>query len=168
MSAIAIALNSALLVPLLPPILVALGVLGAAALLSHRREDDPKSSFETLFKNPLDLETVLSFGALLSVIIVAAKILGNLFGEAGLLALAGFSGFVDVDPITLSSARLAGGSITLIAATQAILLAAAANMMTKMSITMLVGGLRFGWSLALAGVLAIASGAIVLLVMGNQ
>jgi len=167
MSAIALAINPALLAPLLPPILGALGVLGAAALLLHRRTEDPKAPFETLFTNPLDLALVLRFGVLLSLIIMAAKILGTLFGEAGLLALAGFSGFLDVDPITLSSARLAGASITVIAAAQAILLAAAANMTTKIGVTVLVGGLRFGWSMALAGILAVAAGAIILFVMGH-
>ena len=142
-------------------------MLGAAALLLHRRTDDPKAPFGDFFKNPLDLALVLRFGMLLSVIIVAAKILGTMFGEAGRLALAGFSGFLDVDPITLSSARLAGASITVIAAAQAILLAAAANMMTKIGVTVLVGGLRFGWSMALAGILAVAAGAIILLVVGN-
>ena len=83
-----------------------------------------------------------------------------------MLTLAGISGFVDVDPITLSAASLAGVSIAVDAAAQAILLAAVANMMTKMAVTVLAGGFGFGWKLVLAGMLAIASGALVLAFVG--
>jgi uncharacterized membrane protein (DUF4010 family) len=120
-----------------------------------------------LFENPLDLRFVLQFGALLAAIIVATKLLRNMFGNAGILALAGISGFVDVDPITLSAATLAGMSIMMITAAEAILLAGAANMVTKMAVTIVVGGYRFGWKLALAGGLAIVSGALALAAMGT-
>jgi hypothetical protein len=39
-------------------------------------------------------------------------------------------------------------------------------MVTKMAATIVVGGYRFGWKLALAGAFAIASGASALLAMG--
>ena len=51
-------------------------------------------------------------------------------------------------------------------AAEAILLAGAANLVTKMAIAIVVGKFRFGWKLALAGVLAVASGALALLAMG--
>jgi len=77
------------------------------------------------------------------------------------------SGFVDVDPITLSAARLAGTSISMPTAAEAILLAGAANMVTKMTAAIVVGGYRFGWKLALLGVLAVASGALMFGAMGT-
>jgi uncharacterized membrane protein (DUF4010 family) len=166
MTAIAVALNPALFAPLVPPIGAALVVLGLAAVGFHLRKGQRKASAKEMFKNPLDLRFVLQFGALLAVIIVATKLLRNMFGDAGLFAVAGISGFVDVDPITLSAARLAGGAIMVGTAAKAILLAAAANLVTKMAAAIVVGGRRFGWKLALAGAAAIASGALALAAMG--
>jgi uncharacterized membrane protein (DUF4010 family) len=77
-----------------------------------------------------------------------------------------FYGFVDVDPITLSAARLAGGSIMVGTAAEAILLAAAQNMVTKIAARMVVGGYRFGRKLALNGVLAVPSGTLAWVEMG--
>jgi hypothetical protein len=53
-------------------------------------------------------------------------------------------------------------------AAEAILLAGAANMVTKIAATMVLGGIRFGWKLGLAGALAIASGALTLAAMGMR
>ena len=166
MTAIAVVVNPILLNRLAAPIGAALAVLAFAMFVFWRQSvtDDRRS--DAPFANPLDLPFVLRFGALLAAIVIAVKLLSNAFGQAGVLALAGVSGFVDVDPITLSTARLAGASMTAEAAGQAILLAAAANMVTKMAVTVLVGGYRFGWKLTLAGVLAVASGAAVLAAMG--
>ena len=97
-------------------------------------------------------------GALIAVIAVAAKAASEALGQAGLLAVAGLSGFADVDPVTVSSARLAGTSITLDQAAQAILLAAGANLVTKMS-AIWIGGWRFAAPVTAAGSLAILAGA---------
>jgi uncharacterized membrane protein (DUF4010 family) len=155
-----------LFVPLGPPIGVALLVLVFAALYFQHHTGQKQAPSDHLFENPLDLRFVLQFGTLLALIIVATKLLRGMFGDAGLFALAGISGFVDVDPITLSTASSAGVSIMVTTAAEAILLAAAANLVTKITVAIVVGGRRFGWKLALAGVLAIASGALALVAMG--
>ena len=167
MSAIAVALNAALFVPLGPPIGAALLVLGLAAAYFYHHAKAKKAVTRGLFANPLDLRFVLGFGALLAAVIVATKLLRGAFGDAGVLALAGISGFFDVDPITLSAASLAGTSMMIATAAEAILLAGTANMVTKMAAAIVLGGLRFGWKLALAGVVAIASGALALTAMGT-
>ncbi|MEA2825270.1 MAG: hypothetical protein QOF03_1752 [Alphaproteobacteria bacterium] len=166
MTAIAVALYPPLFMLLGPPIGTALLVLGLGAVYFHRHAGRQKTPARRLFENPLDLRFVLQFGAALAAIIVATKLLRGAFGDAGVLALAGISGFVDVDPITLSTARLAGVSIMAMTAAEAILLAGAANMVTKMAATIVLGGFRFGWKLALIGVLALASGALALAAMG--
>jgi uncharacterized membrane protein (DUF4010 family) len=168
MTAIAVALNPPLFMLLGPPIGTALLVLGLGAVYFHRHAGLQKRPTGRLFENPLDLRFVLQFGAALAAIIVATKLLRGAFGDAGVLALAGISGFVDVDPITLSTARLAGASMMIATAAEAILLAGAANMVTKIAATMVLGGIRFGWKLGLAGALAIASGALTLAAMGMR
>jgi len=166
MTAIAVAVNPMLLTALGPPIGVALAVLALAAFLFRQFSKDEKAHAQTVFANPLDILFVLRFGALLSAIVVASRILSSTFGEGGVLVLAGISGFVDVDPSTLAAARAAGASMSIGAAAQAIVLAAAANMVTKMAVTVLVGGIRFGAKLTLAGVVALASGAAAMAATG--
>jgi uncharacterized membrane protein (DUF4010 family) len=166
MTTIACVLNFALFQPLIYPILVALGILAVAVAVFFRRTDGEKARVKPDFKNPLDLTFVLRFGGLLAVVLVGANILNRSFGSAGLLGLAGVSGFADVDPITISAATLAGVTVTPQRAAESILLAATANMVTKIVIPIGVGGVRFGFKPALAGVLAVVAGGATLVLMG--
>lgn len=158
MSTLAVGINRALLTALLPSVVAATAVLGLAALYFYSRSEPDHDRAKTTFSNPLDLKFVLSLGALIAVIAVAAKAASEALGQAGLLAVAGLSGFADVDPVTVSSARLAGTSITLDHAAEAILLAAGANLVTKMS-AIWIGGWRFAAPVTAAGSLAILVGA---------
>ena len=164
MSALAIGINSVLLEPLLVPVLAAIAVLGIAALYFYLRSPPNHTGAKEAFGNPLDLKFVLSLGALIAVIAVAAKVASDSLGQAGLLAVAGLSGFADVDPVTVSSARLAGASITPDQAAQAILLAAGANLVTKMS-AIWIGGWRFAAPVTAAGILAVLAGAAALFLL---
>jgi uncharacterized membrane protein (DUF4010 family) len=167
MTFIAIVVNAMLLVPLAVPIAAALAVLALSALLFYRRAGNGAARADkTLFQNPLDLKFVFGFGVLLAAVIAATKLLSTAFGQAGVLTLAGLSGFFDVDPVTLSSAQLAGRSIPLDIGARAILLAGTANMVTKMAVSIVIGGFGFGWKLALAGTAAIASAALALFFAG--
>jgi len=159
MAALGIGINRVLLEPLIVPVAMAGAVLGLAALYFYWRSAPNHTSTEQAFRNPLDLEFVLSLGVLIAVIAVAAKAASESLGQAGLLAVAGLSGFADVDPVTVSSARLAGTSITSDQAAQAILLAAGANLVTKMS-AIWIGGWRFAAPVTAAGILAILAGAV--------
>jgi uncharacterized membrane protein (DUF4010 family) len=165
MTAIAIGVNALLLRPLAGPILTAALVLGIAALYFQIRSGQEKDGAPSSFRNPLDLKFVLGLGALISAVVVVAKIASDSYGQSGLLTLAAVSGLVDVDPVTLSAARLAGVSVTPENAAQAILLAAAANLVTKMTAAFM-GGWRFALPLVAAGVLAIVAGAAAMFLLG--
>jgi uncharacterized membrane protein (DUF4010 family) len=158
MSALAIGINPAMFQPLLVPVGAAVVVLGLAAIYFYFTSAPGHASAESSFSNPLDLKFVLSLGALIAVIAVAAKAASEGLGQAGLLAVAGLSGFADVDPVTVSSARLAGASITPDQAAQAILLAAGANLVTKMS-AIWIGGWTFAAPLTAVGILAMFAAA---------
>jgi uncharacterized membrane protein (DUF4010 family) len=167
MTLIACVINPTLITALAAPITAAVSVLAIAAVLfRYASAKEHPGADGSMFENPLDISFVLGFGALLAAVSIAAKLMSTFFGEAGVLGLAGISGFVDVDPITLSTARLAGTSLTIGAAAEAILLAAAANMLTKTFVAVSVGGFRFGWKLVLAGLLALVSGAAVFIGLG--
>jgi uncharacterized membrane protein (DUF4010 family) len=167
MTLIACVISPILIMPLAAPMGAAIAVLAVAAFLFRSASPgDHGSADGAMFENPLDISFVLGFGALLAGITIAAKLMSAVFGEAGVLGLAGISGFVDVDPITLSVAKSAGETLTIRSAAQAILLAAAANMVTKTVVAVGVGGVRFGWKLVLAGVLALLSGAAAFVWLG--
>jgi uncharacterized membrane protein (DUF4010 family) len=159
MSTIAVVINIAMLRPLAPPIFSAAIVFALAMPYFQRQSDRQAGAMSSLFENPLDLGFVLKFGAFLSVITVAANLANRSLGESGVLGLAGISGFADVDPITLSVSRLAGGTMPIADAGNAILLAAIANMVTKMSATVVLGGWHFGLPLVATGMAAIGVGA---------
>ena len=82
-------------------------------------------------------------------------------GRGGVVLLAGVSGLLDVDPITLSMARLSGSSVAQSVAVAAILIAAAANASAKFVLASAFGGARLGLSLGACGLLAGGAGALV-------
>jgi uncharacterized membrane protein (DUF4010 family) len=110
---------------------------------------------------------VIGFGAVLACVLLVSKILTDMFGRAGLLTFAAISGTMDVDPITLSSAQLAGTSLSVEEASLAILIAACANMATKIGTAVGIGGTRFGAPLAAAGIAGLFAGVFVWFVLGG-
>jgi len=164
-TAIAIAVNSQLAQPIAVPVLAAVLALGVTAVFFWLRSAKEHDGGAPVFQNPLDLKFVLSLGALISVVVVAAKVASDSFGEAGVLTIAAITGIADVDPVTLSTARLVGVSLTPQIGAATILLAVASNMVTKITATW-IAGWRFGMPLTVAGVLGITAGAFGLFLFG--
>ena len=86
--------------------------------------------------------------------------------SVGLFALGGASGLLDVDPITLSMARLAGNGVTLRVAVTTILIAAAANALAKSTLAIAFGGKRLGFILGALALGAFSAGVLVHLGIG--
>jgi len=117
---------------------------------------------EPPLKNPFELGMALQFGALLAAIMLLAKAVEVWWGDAGLYALAAASGLADVDPITLSLARMVGeGTLNLRIAALAIFIATAANTLVKgLLATSIAGGTIGRWVLGTFAV-AISTGAVI-------
>jgi uncharacterized membrane protein (DUF4010 family) len=134
-----------LLGTILWPTLAAGAVLlaGAGVLL---REGESSSAQQSLLKirNPFDLGTVLQLAGLIAAIMLVAKALSDRAGAAGLYLLAAVSGIADVDALTLSMARFAGGQVALLDAGNAILVAAGVNTASKAAMAAAVGGRSLG------------------------
>lgn len=128
---------------------------GGLAGAPIRDVDDPP------LKNPFELGMALQFGALLAAIMLLAKAVEAWWGDAGLYALAAASGLADVDPITLSLARMVGeGTLGPKIAALAIFIATAANTLVKGLLAMSIAGGMIGrWVLG-TFVLAITLGAV--------
>lgn len=95
-------------------------------------------------KNPLELKTAFGFGLFLVLVMLFGKILQNLFGDSGVLALAAASGLADVDAITLSLARMSQDTLLLNVAVTGIVIAAAMNSVVKGGIATFIGGRNAG------------------------
>jgi uncharacterized membrane protein (DUF4010 family) len=137
---------SAVLSPgILPQILPMLGtgfVFGAAVTFywwrrMQRGGDLPIPEI----KNPTEIETALSFGALYAVVLLAAAWLSDIAGSRGLYLLALASGLTDVDAISLSTLRLFGqGKLLADQAVLAIAIAYLSNLAFKFGLLAFFGG----------------------------
>lgn len=166
MMAVASIIAPALFVPLVLPIVAAVVVLFAVGTLLNQRAAAEQEAPQFALANPFELGEVLRFGLLLAAIMLAAKLLLRGFGESGLLPLAAITGLADVDPITLSVARMMGTALTPQGAALAVLVAGGSNIVAKAGVALGVGGWRHGVPIALAGTLAIAAGAMVRFALG--
>jgi uncharacterized membrane protein (DUF4010 family) len=164
---LACVINPVFIVPLGVPMAAAILVLALAAAYFMFMDGGKAKGIELALKNPFDLSTVLGFGALLAGVLFASKILTDVFGRAGLLPIAAITGSMDVDAITLSAAQLAATTVPAAEAALAILVAAMANMATKASTAIGIGGARFGIPLALAGIASLVTGVALWFALGG-
>jgi uncharacterized membrane protein (DUF4010 family) len=92
-------------------------------------------------KNPTEIKTALSFGALYAVVLLAAAWLSDVAGSRGLYLLALASGLTDVDAISLSSLRLfSQGKLVAEQAVLAITIAYLSNLAFKFGLLSFFGG----------------------------
>lgn len=127
-------------------------------IVMWRTGQNSKVSGETLgIDNPFRLTQAIKFAVLLSVISLAEKFLSDQFGTSGLLVLAGIAGLADVDAITISVARDAGGGAELTPLIAAVLIAAGSNTIVKGAIVARAGGVFARWGVGALVVMTIAA-----------
>ncbi len=111
--------------------------------------------------NPFEFWVALRFGLLLAIIMLLARAVPAWFGAEGLYALAAISGLADVDAISVSMARLAGGEIAPELAAAAVGIAALTNTLAKVLYTFIAGhraaALRVAAVLLLSAVAGVAA-----------
>jgi uncharacterized membrane protein (DUF4010 family) len=118
-------------------------LLGGGALL-WRGQDGEAGPSDLKLKNPFELSTVLKLAGLIALVMLAGKVVVGYAGTAGVYLLAAASGIADVDAITLSMARLAGGDVSFQEASIAVLLAAVVNTASKVAMATALGGMKLG------------------------
>lgn len=132
--------NPALFRPLLIPALVMVIGTCIPALVLLRRGLRQAGDAESPLKNPLELGSALTFGVVLSAVMLLGRVLTEWFGDAGVLALAAASGVADVDAITLSLARMGRADLSAPIAVTGMVIAAAVNSLVKAGMSATVGG----------------------------
>ncbi|WP_027135125.1 MgtC/SapB family protein [Geminicoccus roseus] len=159
--AVAFALNPALLPLLAWPLGVAILVLlaGAALWLMRRPKAGGQGPLLQL-QNPLELAVTFKLVAIIALVMLLSKIVGDRFGEAGIYVLAAVSGLADVDALTLTMARQGGGTTPLPTAATAILIVVAVNSLVKGAMAAGFGTPRLGLAVTGTSLAAIAAGGL--------
>ena len=157
---IASALSFSMLVPLASALVPAMIGFLAAGLLSVWRSKTATEAPEIDLKNPFELNTVISFAVLLGLISLISKMAIDYVGPSALFVVAAISGLVDVDAITLSTARLVGSTINVATAADVILIAVAVNVVTKVVLAFTAGRREYAMALGEASAVAVMLGAI--------
>lgn len=141
-----------------PLLAVALAYLAFGAFFVWRGDETGETDGQPLAgENPLDLPSVLKFGALLAAVMALSKIATKFAGSSGAYALALVSGVADVDAISLTMARLGASEIGADAAAYAILLAIVSNTVAKSAMSWLIGGAPMGLRFSLASLTALGA-----------
>jgi uncharacterized membrane protein (DUF4010 family) len=109
-------------------------------------------------RNPTEIKTALTFGALYAAVLFLSAWLQHVAGDKGLYAVALASGVADLDAITLSSLRLHGQErLDAVQTVTSISLAFLTNMAFKSGLVLTIGGGALSRK-ALPGMAAIAIG----------
>lgn len=158
--AIAVALNGALFVPLIPALSTAAAVLGIGAAILWFRNAQQETP-ELQIRNPLEVGTAIKLAVLLAAVMLAAELVRQMFGGVGILVVAALSGIADVDAVTISIARMAGGDVDLNTAARAIMIAIAINTVSKAIMASWVGSKKVGLLVGGISAVALAGGLVV-------
>jgi len=131
-------------------------MLAAALFLLMRRSGEHHP--EISLTNPLELGMALKMAVAIAAIMLCAKLAQDWLGSAGVLALAGVSGLLDVDAVTVSMSRMAGAQMPLEVAKQAVAVVVGVNTLTKSVMAGVIGGSRIGLLVGSMSVLSLAAG----------
>ena len=149
--------SRSLFTKLLPAIgLTFLAAIGITLYIFFRRQNRTDENAEIPLSKPLDLRGALVFGLIYSLIILLVSYANENLGSSGTIISSAVAGFSDIDAITISMSKLAGGSLDLGIAAIAVLVASISNTLVKMGIGIYAG------SVALRKNLLIGYGAIFL------
>ena len=120
------------LLPLLAWPLCLMALTGASiSVWLLRRAHGQVHGSEIAFKNPLELRVAIYYGLLLALIMLLSQGLRDWLGHTGIYLVGVLSGITDVDPVTLSLARMSRADLVLEVATRGIVLASLANSVSK-------------------------------------
>ncbi|QEL64894.1 hypothetical protein OTERR_14180 [Oryzomicrobium terrae] len=134
------------------------GLVVAVLMWRHMGRQDDLPELE--LRNPTEIRTALTFGAIYAVVLFLSAWLADIAGSRGLYLVALASGLTDVDAITLSSLRLYSlDRVTAHQAVTAVGLAVLANLGFKLAVVTVVAGRQLAQRVAL-GFSAVAIGGL--------
>jgi uncharacterized membrane protein (DUF4010 family) len=121
---------------------------------------EPKAQF----RNPFNFWSVLGMAATMGVLILAGRLINTRYGAAGAEAGAAGMGFVDVDAMTVSMARLMPEGLSPREGAYALLAGVATNVLTKVAISAMFGRRRLAVRLSVLTAACLLAGWLTLMV----
>lgn len=113
-------------------------------------------------QNPLEIKTALTFGTILTAVMLLSVALRQSYGDAGLLTLAAVSGIADADAIMLSMIGMSDETLTPRLFVMGCVIAGAINTVVKALMCVLIGGRTLSLKAALPLILAATAGLLTL------
>lgn len=151
------------LVPQVAPAMVAMAVVtGLAAAWFGRRDAGTVDGLE--LRNPFSLWEASKFALVFGVVLVVEELARRFVDPQWLVVIAALAGTTTVDPITLSVADLAGGTLSAGLAVTAIVVASLSNTVVKWAIVAVLGTRALAVRVGLAGLVVVVVGVVVLMV----
>lgn len=138
------------------------GIVSSLFIIRQRENITKKIELKT----PFALKPALKFAAFFLAILALQHFALQVYGTEGLYVISFFSGLVDLDPVALSSAKMAAeGSLTEQVALYSILIAAISNTLMKTVYAYILGGKEFGKIFAKAAAAIVAAGALSIMLL---
>lgn len=126
-------LANALILPLVLMFAAAIGIT-LYFFIKHRNQKEVDA--EVPAGQPLQLKGAMLFAIIYTAILFAVAYANDMFGEEGIYAASSIAGLTDVDAITISVSKLAKGSLDMLSAQNAILIATLSNTLVKIGIAL--------------------------------
>ena len=152
-----------------PPLLAMMVVLTLLTAFGWRRGAERTEQEIPRHGNPTELRTALLFAALYAVVLLAVAWARERFGSSGLYTVAGLSGLVDLNAITLSSAQLArAGQVPADQVWRLVLFASLTNLFFKAVLVAAWGSLGLLRRMALLWGIAVLVGLLILVLWPGE
>ena len=142
----------------LPVTVMSLLLFVPALVIWRRNQKQLKESQPLITQNPLELTTALTFGLLLTAILLLGEFIQLWAGDAGILVLAAASGIADVDAITLSLTKMSQNDLAPRTAVLGIVIAATVNNLVKAGMAGVIGQKALGLKVAGPMILSLLAG----------
>lgn len=135
-----VAFNQSLIPGLLIPLSgVLIASFGVTLYYYKKQKDVHPDKDELPLGEPLNLRDAIFFGILYAGILMVVSYANDQFGNKGIYISSAIAGLTDVDAITISVSKIAGNSIAILTAQNAIILATLANTIVKLGIVVWSG-----------------------------
>lgn len=120
----------------------------------------PKEQQDVALANPFSLGAAIRFGAMFAAVLLVVKLAQQYAPGTGLYLVSALAGSVDIDPVMLSIAKDAQGSVDLGPATAAIVIAVLSNTAVKCGMVAVLGAGAARRHIAVATLAMAVSGAL--------
>ncbi len=133
-------LAPSLLKDLWPPVVLMAVVTYLPLVLYRLGKTSGSLGTSSTLQNPLELKTALTFGAILTAVMLLSVVLRETYGDAGLMILAAVSGMADIDAMMLSLIGMTDNDLSSRLFVMALVITAASNSLVKGLMSGLIGG----------------------------